>query len=455
VGVIGAGLAGCEAALVLARAGVQVSLYEMRPLKNSPAHTTGLPAELVCSNSLKSQELPAAQALLKAELDLIDSPILACARSTAVRAGSALAVDRRAFSNAALAAIKACPEIDLIIKELERPPDGHDAVIVATGPLSSEAIVGWLMQTFSDAGASASCFFYDAIAPIVSAESIDLSKAFHANRWKPDLDDYCNCPFTEEEYRRFHEVLVAAHVTPSRDFEEERFFEACLPVEIIAQRGYQALSFGPLKPIGFRDPGTGKMPYAVLQLRRENCSGTSYSMVACQTRLTIPEQGRVFRMVPGLENAEFLRYGSCHRNTYIDSPALLSADLSFNAMPFVFCAGQLCGNEGYVESIATGHCAAIFALKKVQGKPFEPMPSTTALGSLAQYVTGSDRKPFVPTSFHFGLLPELEPKMRPHGKMPKKQKHELLCKRALYDLEEWTGIYSPKLADTIGGVVEN
>jgi methylenetetrahydrofolate--tRNA-(uracil-5-)-methyltransferase len=310
---------------------------------------------------------------------------------------------------------------------MDRPPDGHDAVIVATGPLSSDAITGWLTQTFS----GASCFFYDAIAPIVSDESIDHSKAFFGNRWKPDLDDYCNCPFTEEEYRRFYDALVSARVTPARDFERERFFEACLPLEIIAQRGGEALTFGPLKPIGFRDPRTGRMPYAVLQLRKENGPGSSFGMVACQTRLTIPEQKRVFRMVPGLENADFLRYGACHRNTYIDSPALLSSDLSFKAMPSLFCAGQLCGNEGYVESLATGHCAALFALKKVRNKPVEPIPSTTAIGSLIRHITGSERKPFTPTGFHFGLLPSLE------GKIPKRQKHDLLCRRALDDFEKW------------------
>jgi methylenetetrahydrofolate--tRNA-(uracil-5-)-methyltransferase len=420
----------------LGRAGIRVTLYEMRPIKNTPAHETDLPAELVCSNSLKSQELPAAQALLKAELDILSSPILACARSAAVKAGSALAVDRRAFSLAVLAALDACPEITRVIKELNGPPPGHDAVIVATGPLSSDGIVAWITNTFS----AASCYFYDAIGPIVAAESVDPAMSFFGNRWKPDENDYCNCPFTEEEYRRFYEALVGAEKTPARNFEEERFFEACVPIDAIAARGYRAMSFGPLKPIGFRDPRTGRMPYAVLQLRRENGSGTSYSMVACQTRLAIPEQSRVFRMIPGLKNAEFLRYGSCHRNTYIDSPVVLSSDLTFKAMPSVFCAGQLCGNEGYVESIATGHCAAVFALRKVLATRVGPIPETTALGSLIRYVTGSDARPFTPTSFHFGLLPGLEPTMRAHGKIPKKQKHDLLCKRALDDLEEWRRI---------------
>ncbi len=429
IGIIGAGLAGCEAALVLAKKDMRVVLYEMRPEKSTPAHTTDLPAELVCSNSFKSNELPAAQALLKAELDLLGSPLLACARFASVRAGSALAVDRKEFSAAVLNEIRKTPLISVAIGEVDRPPGDHQAFIVATGPLSSDAITGWIAQTFS----ASSCYFYDAIAPIVSADSIDGNRLFFGNRWKPDTDDYCNCPFTEEEYKRFYEALVTAQKTPPRGFEEERFFEACLPIEVIAGRGYRAMSFGPLKPVGFRDPRTGRMPYAVLQLRRENGEGTCYGMVACQTRLTISEQKRVFRMVPGLENAEFQRFGSCHRNTYIDSPALLSQDLSFKAMPLVFCAGQLCGNEGYVESIATGHCAALFALKKVRSKPVEPIPSTTAIGSLVRHITGSERKPFTPTSFHFGLLPSLE------GKIPKRQKHDLLCRRALDDFKKWAG----------------
>jgi methylenetetrahydrofolate--tRNA-(uracil-5-)-methyltransferase len=445
--VIGAGLAGCEASLVLARAGVDVTLYEMRPEKSTPAHRTDLPAELVCSNSLKSQELPSAQALLKAELDILRSPLLACARCVAVKAGSALAVDRRAFSAAVLSEIQKNSCITYAVGERDRPPEGHDAVIIATGPLSSDSIVGWLTRTFS----LSTCCFYDAIAPIVSAESIDLAKAFLGNRWKTESDDYCNCPFTEEEYRRFYDALVTAQVATVRDFEEERFFEACLPIEIIARRGYLAMAFGPLKPIGFRHPKTGRMPFAVLQMRRENAAGNSYSLVACQTRCTIAEQKRVFCMVPGLEHADFLRFGSCHRNTYIDSPSLLSSDLSFTAMPSVFCAGQLCGNEGYVESIATGHCAALFALNKMRGAPagapvdasVETIPATTACGSLVGYVTGSDQRPFTPTSFHYGLLPGLETQSPAHKKIPKKQKHDLLCKRALNDLETWAKNCTP------------
>ncbi len=432
IGVIGAGLAGCEAALVLAQRGMNVVLYEMRPVKTTPAHKTALPAELVCSNSLKSQELPAAQALLKAELDLWGSPLLQCARSANVRAGSALAVDRNAFSCAVKKRMDSTDGITCVTGEIADIPQGHDAVILATGPLTSDIMVDWLTKKFD----ARSCYFYDAIAPIVSADSIDMNTAFFANRWVENSDDYCNCPFTEAQYRVFHDALTNATVTPARDFEQERFFEACLPIEIIAKRGFEAMSFGPLKPIGLFNPhGTQKHAYAVLQLRRENDSGDSFSMVAFQTRLTIPEQKRVFRMIPGLENAEFIRYGSCHRNTFIDAPTLLENDLSFKSMPDLFCAGQLCGNEGYVESIATGHYAALGVLGRITKPARRPLPLTTAIGALINYVVSTDKRPFAPSSFHFGLLPALDGGKR--KKIPKKQKHEIFCNRALEDMKQW------------------
>ena len=432
VGVIGAGLAGCEAALVLAKNGISVTLYEMRPHTTTPAHATALPAELVCSNSLKSQELPAAQALLKAELDLWSSPLLQCARLCSVRAGSALAVDRRAFSFEVLKRIGSHENIVMKPGEIGEPPRSHDAIIIATGPLTSEAMVSWLTTTFS----TQSCYFYDAIAPVIAADSIDMDKAFFANRWEENSDDYCNCPFTEQQYKCFFDALASAQTTPARDFEQEHFFEACLPIEIIAKRGYEAMAFGPMKPIGLFNPhGTQKHAFAVLQLRRENSNGDSFSMVAFQTRLTIGEQKRVFRLIPGLESAEFVRYGSCHRNTYLDSPTLLSPDLSFMKMPHVFCAGQLCGNEGYVESIATGHYAALCAIDKVTNAKTAPLPQTSAIGSLIHYVVSSDKKPFSPSSFHFGLLPALDPGLR--RKIPKKQKHEMFCTRAIADMKQW------------------
>jgi methylenetetrahydrofolate--tRNA-(uracil-5-)-methyltransferase len=430
VGIIGAGLAGSEAALTLAGRGIDVTLYEMRPAANTPAHTSALPAELVCSNSFKSQELPAALALLKEELALLHSPILSCAKTTSIPAGKALAVNRRAFSEAVLKELLDRHCITMKTGEMHRPPEGHDFVILATGPLTSASMTEWLKKTFS----STSLYFYDAIAPIVSRESLNLEKTFFGSRWRPDENDYCNCPFTREEYERFCNALVEAKTAPLHAGEEERFFEPCLPLEIIARRGSLAMAYGPLKPIGFTNPHTGKRPFALCQLRREDAAGNNFSIVACQTRLTQTEQKRVFRMVPGLEAAEFLRFGSCHRNTYVDSPKLLSKDLSFKSMPSLFLAGQLCGNEGYVESIATGHLAALFTLAKIQGKNIGCPPDTTALGSLVCYVTGSQSRPFTPTGFHFGLLPALPGASR---KLPKKERQMLLCNRALEDLKGW------------------
>jgi methylenetetrahydrofolate--tRNA-(uracil-5-)-methyltransferase len=431
VGIIGAGLAGSEAALVLARRNIAVTLYEMRPLTTTPAHATGLPAELVCSNSLKSRELPGAQALLKEELALLKSPLLGCANKTSVPAGKALAVDRKAFSEAVFQELRGRPSLTLKTCELSRPPDSHDCVIIATGPLSSNAIVEWLSHTFS----SQSLYFYDAIAPIVSKESIDFEKAFLGSRWHPEENDYCNCPFDEQEFMAFYEALIGAETVKTHAFEEEKFFEACLPLEIIAKRGKLSMAYGPLKPIGFIDPRTGKRPFALCQLRRENVSGESFSLVACQTRLTRPEQTRVFRMVPGLKQAEFLRFGTCHRNTYLDSPSILGQDLSFKAIPSLFCAGQLCGNEGYVESITTGHIAALAVAAKIAQKGFESLPETTAAGSLIRHVSQSTVRPFTPSSFHYGLLPGL--KIVSSRKIPKHDKQKLMCDRALEDMKDW------------------
>ncbi len=430
IGIIGAGLAGCEAALALARRGVAVTLYEMRPAKMTPAHATGLPAELVCSNSLKSTELPGAQALLKEELSLLSSPLLSCAKRGAIPAGKALAVDRKAFSAAVLSELRDVSGITLETREIAEPPPVHDAVIVATGPLSSDAIVAWLAAAVS----REALHFYDAIAPIVAAESIDMSKAFFGSRWRPLEKDYCNCPFTEEEYDAFLGAIAAAETAERHPFEEEKYFEACLPLDIVAKRGRLAMAYGPLKPVGIDDPGTGKRPFAICQLRREDAAGASFGLVACQSRLKQAEQQRIFRMIPGLEHAEFLRWGSCHRNTYMDSPELLNPNLSLRKMPTVFLAGQLCGGEGYMESIATGMLAALFAEAAVSGKSIEPPPETTALGGLLRHVTGSQVKPFSPSSFHFGLLPPLELSTR---KAPKRERHMRLCERAITDLRKW------------------
>jgi methylenetetrahydrofolate--tRNA-(uracil-5-)-methyltransferase len=429
--IIGAGLAGCEAALVLARHGVSVDLVEMRPDTTTPAHKTGLPAELVCSNSLKSNQLPAAQALLKKELTLLKSPLLECAAACSVPAGNALAVDRLQFSKRVEGGLSAHPSITRSRREACEPSPGHAACVIAAGPLASECLVSWLTETFS----SQALHFYDAIAPIISLDSITTDVAFYGARHTPESADYLNCPFTEEEYDRFYDALIFADETKARDFEDARFFEACLPIEVIAKRGKQSLAFGPLKPVGFRDPRTGRMPFAVCQLRRENKEGDSFSLVAFQTRMTVGEQQKVVRLIPGLENAEFLRYGSCHRNTYMDSPQLLSNALSFKERPEVSLAGQICGNEGYTESIATGHLAALFVLAKIRSMELPPPPVTSACGALLRHITASQIRPFAPSSFHFGLLPMLEPGAK--RRIGKKEKHELLCKRALEDFGKW------------------
>jgi methylenetetrahydrofolate--tRNA-(uracil-5-)-methyltransferase len=430
VAVIGAGLAGSEAALTLARRGIAVDLFEMRPGRMTPAHATDLPAELVCSNSFKSVGLHSAHGVLKAELAILNSPLLAAAKLTAVPAGSALAVDRLAFSKAVGALLAGESRIRLVRDEIAAPPDGYGACIIAAGPLVADSLAGWLGRGRDD-----SLHFYDAVAPIVAAESIDTSIAFFASRRETDGSDYLNCPFTEEEYRRFYAALREADRTVAHHFESERFFEACLPIEVMASRGEEALAFGPLKPIGLTDPRSGRRPYAVCQLRTENGAGTCYNMVGFQTRLTIPGQKAVFRTIPGLQAAEFLRFGSIHRNTYLDSPELLSPDLSFRETPSVFLAGQLCGGEGYTESIATGHLAALFAGARLTGRQAPPPPRESALGSLLHHVTASAVRPFTPSNVHFGLfnpLPDNGKRMR------RKANRELLCGRALAALREWS-----------------
>jgi len=432
VAVIGAGLAGSEAALVLSRLGIACDLFEMRPGTTTPAHRTGLPAELVCSNSLKSTSPASAHGVLKQELELLGSPLLACARACSVPAGSALAVDRALFSQAVLDALDRVAGVSLIRRECAEPPSGYPCCIIAAGPLASPSLTAWLAATFSSDALS----FYDAIAPTVSADSIDMHTAFVASRNEPGAEgDYINCPFTEEQYRAFHEALLSADEVVAHEFEDARFFEACLPVEVIARRGYQALAFGTMRPVGLVDPATGRRPYAVCQLRRETRSGESYGLVGFQTRLRIPEQRRVFRMIPGLEHAEFLRFGSIHRNTYLDSPRLLAPDLSFRSRPGLFLAGQLSGSEGYTESICTGHLAARSAAARLGGRAFVPPPVTTVCGALLDHVTGFAPGTFVPSNANFGLLAPLDE--RPRGRGAKRRKKDLLSERSLMDMRRW------------------
>ena len=432
VAVIGAGLAGSEAAFTLAALGVNVTLYEARPAWSSPAHTTVHPAELVCSNSFKSSQLPTAHGLLKEELKILGSPLLDVAFANAVPAGSALAVDREQFSVNVLGLLQSNSLIKLVREEITSPPDGYDACIIAAGPLASEKLTNWLMNEFS----SVNLHFYDAIAPIIETESIDMNIAFKASRREEGEGDYINCPFSEDEYRIFYEALREADKTAARSFESSNFFEACLPVEVMAERGYNCLAFGPMRPIGLIDPRTGRRPFAVCQLRKETASAESYNIVGFQTRLTIPQQQKVFRLIPGLKDAVFLRFGSIHRNTYLDSPKLLNHDLSFRKHPHIYLAGQICGNEGYTESVATGHLAAAFAASKLGVENCAPPPEQTALGALLKHITFSPIEPFCPTNIHFGLFPPLD-QTEYSRKQGKKQKKEVLCSRALNALNEW------------------
>ncbi len=430
ISIIGAGLAGSEAALTLARHGASVTLYEMRPATMTPAHQTSLPAELVCSNSFKTDRLPTAHGLLKAELTKLQSPLLRIAQACRIPAGSALAVNRREFSQSVQAALDASERIRCVRREAVAPPDG-ELCIVAAGPLASDSLVGWIQENLAAKALS----FYDAIAPIVDRDSIDESIAFYSSRWDDESTDYLNCPFSEEEYRAFWDALTEADQVEARAFENERFFEACLPIEVVAARNYRALTFGALRPVGLTDPRTGRWPFAVCQLRRENAAGTAYGMVGFQTRLKIGDQKRVFSLIPGLAHADFLRYGSIHRNTYLHSPQLLRDNLSFRKRPDIFLAGQLSGNEGYTESIATGHAAALFALARLRSRAVPPPPATTALGALIRHITASGQQPFAPSNVNFGIIDAIA--VWEGKKVKKSQKKELLCNRALQDLDAW------------------
>lgn len=431
VAIIGAGLAGSEAALTLAGLGIDVVLYEMRPQTMTPAHKTDLPAELVCSNSLKSDQISSAHGILKAELTLLKSPLLEAAKKTKIPAGSALAVDRVEFSLCVNKMLHSYPNITFENREVNQPPDNCDFCLITAGPLVTKPLVDWLIKMAS----SDSLYFYDAIAPIISSDSIDMNIAFFASRWNNETADYCNCPFTEEQYKTFYDALIHADKLKSHHFEKEYFFEACLPVEIAASRGFLSLPFGIMKPVGLLDPRTNKRPFAVCQLRKENTMGESYNMVGFQTRMTYREQDSVLRLIPGLNNAEFLRYGSIHRNTYINSPKLLSHDLSLKKNKNIFIAGQLCGNEGYTESIATGHLAALFIWSRISNIGFTPLQSTTACGALMHHITHSKSKRFTPTNVNFGLFPPVQ--LNSKTKIPKKEKRKYLAQRALTDIETW------------------
>ncbi len=444
VRIIGAGLAGSEAAWQCARLGVDVELFEMRPVRSTPAHQTADFAELVCSNSLKSDSENTAPWLLKEELHRAGSILLQVARECAVPAGHALAVDRVAFAAKVTESISRESRIAIRREEITRVDElGEQLTVIATGPLTSEGLANEIARLSSgppesipgDAHCEASSphlYFYDSISPIVEADSIDMSRVYMAARYDKGSADYINCPMTAEEYGRFYDALLAAQSVEHRDWEKLNYFESCLPIEEIARRGRDTLRFGPMKPVGLKDPRTGRMPYAVVQLRQENLRADSYNLVGFQNHLKFGEQGRVLRLIPGLENARFLRYGQIHRNTYINGPALLRETLQMKDHPRVLFAGQICGVEGYVESIATGLMAGMHAAALAAGNiPIAP-PRASAFGSLTHYVTRADAKNFQPANITFDLLPPLEKKIR-----DRKERHRLQCELALRHFDEW------------------
>ncbi|GAB4476955.1 MAG: FADH(2)-oxidizing methylenetetrahydrofolate--tRNA-(uracil(54)-C(5))-methyltra nsferase TrmFO [Anaerolineales bacterium] len=436
--IVGGGLAGCEAAWQAAQRGVRVLLYEMRPLVKTGAHVTDRLAELICSNSLGSNQVDRGTGLLLSELRMLNSLLIRCADETALPAGRALAVDREEFSFRVTQAISSHPNISIIREEVQSIPDA--ATIIASGPLTSAklsaSIATFLGQT--------NLFFYDAISPIVEADTIDMNIAFRGSRYEQDGEgDYINCPMSKVEYERFVEELIHAERIQLRPFEQDiesgvtsgkgQFFEACLPIEVLAKRGKEALAFGPLRPVGLKDPRTGKRPYAVVQLRQDNLAGTLYNLVGFQTNLTFPEQKRVFRLIPGLEHAEFSRFGQMHRNTYIFSPQAILPTLQTIRRPDLFMAGQIIGVEGYAGNIASGWLAGVNAARYLKGKSLLELPRETMLGSLIYYVTHASEKDFQPMKANFGILPYTEGEWLKN----KKQRHLYFAQRSQRVLAEW------------------
>ena len=427
VTVIGAGLAGSEAAWQLARRGVSVRLVEMRPVKQTPAHHTGQFAELVCSNSLRSNELTNAVGILKEEMRRLNSLIIECADSHAVPAGGALAVDREGFSGCVTERLRNHEKVEVVGEEVREIPGG--ITVIATGPLTSDALSGEIRKLTGEEH----LYFYDAAAPIVEKDSIDMDKAFIASRYGKGEAAYINCPMTEAEFKRFYEALVEAEVSPLKEFEKEIYFEGCMPIEVMARRGEKTILYGPMKPVGLIDPRTGKQPYAVVQLRQDNGAGTLYNLVGFQTHLKWGEQKRILRMIPGLEQAEIVRYGVMHRNTFINSPRALLPTYQFRERADLFFAGQMTGVEGYVESAAAGLIAGINAARLVLGEAPIVFPAETAMGSLARYITEADPDHFQPMNVNFGLFPPLETRVK-----PKRERYRQLAARALRSMEEFS-----------------
>jgi methylenetetrahydrofolate--tRNA-(uracil-5-)-methyltransferase len=443
VRVIGGGLAGPEAALTAARLGCQVDLYEMRALVDgqprlTPAHQTIEFGELVCSNSLKSESPNTAPWLLKQEMRRGGSALLRIADQTAVPAGHALAVDRIEFSFRIAAAIAAEPNIRVIREEVTSLDSTHEITIVATGPLTSDA----LSREIQRLTGSEHLAFYDSISPIVDAESIDMERVYFAARWDKGTPDYINCPMNRAEYDRFLDALLTAEPAESKEWEKLDYFEGCLPIEVLARRGRDTLRFGPMKPVGLRDPRTGQTPWAVVQLRKENLRADSYNLVGFQNHLKYGDQARVLRLIPGLENARFLRYGQIHRNTYICAPALLDQTLRLRNQPAILFAGQISGVEGYTESIATGMLAGIYSASLVRGEQPASVPRATGLGSLVHYITHADPKHFQPANITFDLLEPLEEEIRRKVR-DKKERHRMQCERALAAFDAWWSAIDP------------
>jgi methylenetetrahydrofolate--tRNA-(uracil-5-)-methyltransferase len=439
VNVIGGGFAGVEAAWQAARAGAQVRLFEMRPVKETPAHRTDKLAEIVCSNSLKSDEVGSAPYLLKEELRRAGSLVMEVAGETRVPAGAALAVDRHKFAELITERIESNPNIELVREEVTQI-DESEISIIATGPLSSDALTNEIMKlTGSD-----QLYFYDAIAPIVAADSIDRSIAFAAARYGKGGDDYLNCPFDREQYARFYDALINAKSVPLQRFEETRWFESCLPIEELARRGVDTPRFGPMKPVGLVDPRTGREPYAAVQLRQENLMADAYSLVGFQNHLRYGEQARVLRLIPGMENAEFLQFGQIHRNTYICSPRVLSATMQMRERPNVFFAGQITGVEGYIESVAMGWIAGINAARFAANQAMIQAPPLSAIGALARYVSNAQTKNFQPVNITFALLEPLPEQDRKRVRR-KRDRHQLQVELALKEWDSWLQqIYDPQ-----------
>lgn len=421
--IVGAGMAGSEAAWQVAQRGIKVDLYEMRPEKSTPAHKTEKFAELVCSNSLRGAGLENAVGLLKEEMRQLNSIIMESADINRVPAGGALAVDREGFSQYITDKVKNHPNVTVINKEIETIPQEDDAItIIASGPLTSEV----LAKSIGELTGQDYFYFYDAAAPLISKESIDMSKAYRASRYGKGTADYINCPMDKEEYEKFWQELTTAELAPIKEFEKAKFFEGCMPVEEMARRGIDTLLYGPLKPVGLEDPKTGKRPYAVVQLRQDNAADSLYNIVGFQTHLKWPEQKRVFGLIPGLENAEFVRYGVMHRNTFINSPELLRPTLQYKDKDDLLFAGQMTGVEGYIESAASGLVAGVNAAYLAKGENPVIFPEQTAHGSMCKYITSAVAKHFQPMNANFGLMPPLEERIR-----DKKLKKQKIAERAL------------------------